>query len=181
MPKTRTTLKRDEKVEQILKAAQHRLNTQGFEGLTMAGVARDLGLAQAAVYWYFPSRDHLFVAVLKRILDKILIKKKAQGLDLRGSILWFTEQLSSFAKFRAAIQGRARHSDVVAEFVRDFNSMLRAILRGALGPHVDERDLDVTIESFIATVEGTLVARMSPKERRRILQFTLERIIGDSR
>lgn len=144
----------------------------------MAGIARDLGLAQAAIYWYFPSRDHLFVAVLSRILEKILSRKRSQELDRKASILWFTEQLSSFAKFRAAIQERARQSDVVAQFVRDFNSTLRAMLRGALGPHVPEEDLDLTVESFIATVEGTLVARMTATERRRILEFTLDRILS---
>jgi len=49
-------------MDEILALAQARLREGGYEALSVAALARELGLAQNAIYWYFPSKDHLFVA-----------------------------------------------------------------------------------------------------------------------
>lgn len=178
MPKTRTDMERAEKVEAILNAAERRVADRGFEGLSMAGIARDLGLAQAAIYWYFPSKDHLFAAVLRRILERSMSKKMKSGLGLKESIIWFTEQLGALATLRPAIQERASHSEVVAGFVSELYATLRSMLRGAFGSYVPESELEIAVTTFISTVEGTYVTGATSKERRKVLEFVLDKMIG---
>src|SRR5437667_7758703 len=94
MPRTRPELNREDKVAEILTAAERRLLGGGFDALSMSGVARDLGLAQNAIYWYFPSRADLFVAVLRRILEGIAARKPRGSTDIVERVLWFTDQFA---------------------------------------------------------------------------------------
>jgi AcrR family transcriptional regulator len=49
---------------QILSAAKQVFAVGGYEATTMAAVARAAGVSYGAVYWYFPSKDELFHAVM---------------------------------------------------------------------------------------------------------------------
>lgn len=65
MPLARTGVDREAKLEEILAAAERRLVAGGYAHMSVAAIARELGLVQNSIYWYFPSKDHLFVAVLR--------------------------------------------------------------------------------------------------------------------
>lgn len=93
MAKTRTEVDRDAKMGEILGLAERRLREDGYQGLSVAAIARELGLAQNAIYWYFPSKDHLFVAVLRRMLEEIAARKPRGEVGRRERILWFADQL----------------------------------------------------------------------------------------
>lgn len=178
MPRTRKELSRDEKERQILALAQQRLSDGGYEALSVAAIARELGLAQNAVYWYFPSKDHLFVAALERLLRELAARKPSKQAGTIERILWFTDQSGSLSGLRGAMNERAASSEVVAEFVRGLETLLSQMLANALRAHVPEKDLPLAVESFRATVEGTFVKGLSKRERRRVLRFSLERLIG---
>ena len=66
MPATRPHLDRDLKRKQILDAADDLFLRDGYDSTAMAAVARGAGVANNAVYWYFPSKDDLLAAVLMR-------------------------------------------------------------------------------------------------------------------
>jgi TetR/AcrR family transcriptional regulator, regulator of autoinduction and epiphytic fitness len=54
---------------QILDAAFEEFASQGFRGATIKGIAKRAKLAsQALIYWYFPTKEALFQAVLGRHL-----------------------------------------------------------------------------------------------------------------
>jgi TetR/AcrR family transcriptional regulator, regulator of autoinduction and epiphytic fitness len=54
---------------QILDAAFEEFASQGFRGATIKGIAKRARLAsQALIYWYFPTKEALFQAVLGRHL-----------------------------------------------------------------------------------------------------------------
>src|ERR687895_1279768 len=103
MPRTRTDTNRETKVAEILEAADRRLREGGYEALSVAAIARELGLAQNAVYWYFPSKDHLFVAALERMLRDVVARKPPRQPSLERKVLWFVEQLDAMADVRAAM------------------------------------------------------------------------------
>ena len=50
--------------QQILGAAKQVFAAEGFHATTMAAVARAARLSYGAVYWYFPSKDDLFHALM---------------------------------------------------------------------------------------------------------------------
>jgi AcrR family transcriptional regulator len=182
VPRTRSEIDREAKIAEIVEAAARRLRQEGFDGLSVAAIARELGLAQNAIYWYFPSRDHLFVAALEWILGDIASRKpKGSDVGTRERILWFTDQFESLSDLLAAMNERAKHAAVVAEFVRELDTTRTRMLRNALRDRVPERDLELAVASFRATVEGTFVKGLSRRERHEVLGFALDRLIGPAR
>jgi AcrR family transcriptional regulator len=176
MPRTRTTECRDEKMGEILAVAERRLREGGYEALSVAAIARELGLAQNAVYWYFPSKDELFVATLNRMLEEIGSRKPSREVGEMERILWFTDQLQALSGLRGAMNARARSSSVVADFVERLDELLSRMLSNALRDRVPANDLEVAVESFRATVDGTFTKGLHRPARRRLLAFTLERL-----
>jgi AcrR family transcriptional regulator len=178
VPKTRQAVSRDEKVDEILDVAQRRLREGGYEALSVAGIARELGVAQNAIYWYFPSKDHLFVAALERLLRDVAARKPSRAVGEVERILWFTDQFQALSGLRGAMNERARSSRVVADFVEELDAILSRMLSNALRGHVPARELPVAVETFRSTVEGTFVKGLSKRARRKVLTFTLERLMG---
>jgi hypothetical protein len=52
------------------------------------------------------------------------------------------------------------------------------MLSNALRDHVSEKNLPVAVETFRATVEGTFVKGLGKRERRKVLTFALEQLMG---
>ena len=179
MPKTRQTVSRDEKVDEILELSERRLREGGYEALSVSAIARELGLAQNAIYWYFPSKDHLFVAVLERMLREIAARKPSRSVGEVERILWFTDQFEALSHLRGAMNERARGSEVVAGFVEELDALLSRMLSNALRGHVADAELPVAVETFRATVEGTLVKGFDKRARRKVIKFALERLMGN--
>ena len=177
MPKTRATESREEKVGEILDAAEQRLRDGGYQALSVVAIARELGIAQNTIYWYFPSKDDLFVATLRRMLEQIAARKPSKQVGEIERILWFTDQFHALSDLRGAMTERARSSRAVAEFVEQFDELLSRMLANALRSHVAEAELPVAVEAFRATVEGTFVKGLDKRARRAVLSFALGRLI----
>ena len=177
MPKTRQTVSRDEKVGEILSSAERRLREGGYEALSVAAIARELDIAQNAIYWYFPSKDHLFVATLERMLREIAARKPSRRRGEVERILWFTDQFEALSDLRGAMNERARSSQVVADFVAELDELLSRMLSNVLRDHVPEDQLPVAVETFRATVEGTFVKGLNKRERREVLTFALGQLM----
>jgi TetR/AcrR family transcriptional regulator, cholesterol catabolism regulator len=179
VPRTRSELERDAKVAEIVEVAERRLREGGYEALSVAAIARELGLAQNAIYWYFPSKDHLFVAALEGMLRKIAERKpRREEAGPVERILWFTDQFQALSDLRGAMNERARDSKVVADFVEKLDALLSRMLSNALRDHVRVEELPVAVETFRATVEGTFVKGLNKRARREVLTFALERLMG---
>ena len=176
MPRTRKEVDREAKVDEILGAAVARLEGGGYDALSVAAIARELGVAQNAVYWYFPSKDHLFVAALERMLHDIMARKPPAQRSVEQKVLWFVDQLQEIEPVRASMYERARTSEVVAEFADSLNQTWRHILGNVLADRVPEADRDAAVDTLIATVQGAFFQPMSAAERRRLIGFALERL-----
>jgi TetR/AcrR family transcriptional regulator, cholesterol catabolism regulator len=180
VPRTRQARSRDEKVDEILGAAERRLRDGGWDALSVAAIARELGLAQNAVYWYFPSKDHLFVAALERMLEQIATRKPRHEVGKVERILWFTDQFAALSDLRATMSERARHAPVVAAFVERLDDLLQRMLANTLRDDVPADRLQLAVETFRATAEGTFVTRLPRRERRKVLTFALEQLMRGS-
>jgi AcrR family transcriptional regulator len=177
VPKTRLDVDREQKVAEILEAAERRLREGGYDALSVAAIARDLGIAQNAIYWYFPTKDHLFVAALETMLRHIITAKPKAG-SATEKILWFVDQLEALYGLRGSLRERARHSDVAVEFAENLNRLLRTMLSNTLAPHLPKSELSLAVDTFAATVDGTFVRQMKPSERQRVLRFALKRLLA---
>ena len=168
---------RDVKVDEIVEAARARLVEGGYGALSVAGLARELGLAQAAVYWYFPTKDELFVAALQRILHDILERKPRKGATI-DRVLWLADRLHEFRDLRMTMRDRARASEVVARFEADVNELFRVLLVNALQDDVDEGEIGTVAEAVMALCEGVLLRDVGQRRRRELIRFGFERLVG---
>ncbi len=64
VPKSRT--------EHILDAAQVRFGMYGMEKTTMKDIADDLGMTKGSLYYYFPDKEHLYIAVVEKEFNDFL-------------------------------------------------------------------------------------------------------------
>lgn len=176
MPKTRPAESRDDKMNEILIAAEGRLREGGYQALSVAAIARELGLAQNAIYWYFPSKDELFVATMNRMLEKIAARKPSKKVGELERILWFTDQFQPLSDLRPAMNDRARSSPVVASFVEQLDALLSKMLSNVLREYIPAGELPLAVESFRATADGTFVKGLDKRARRELLTFSLQRL-----
>ena len=177
MPRNRADVARDVKVEEIVEAARTRLVDGGYGALSMAGIARDLGLAQAAIYWYFPTKDDLFVAAVERILHDILERKPRRGATV-DRVLWLAEQLHEFQDLRMTMRDRARVTESVARFEADVNALFRVLLVNALHDDGAAGRSDDVADAVMALVEGVLLRDVGRARRRQLIRFGFERLVA---
>lgn len=174
MAKTRTDLDRAAKAEQILVAAERQLRDGGLPALSIAAIARELDLAQNAVYWYFPAKDHLFVAVLERMLRVIVARKPPPHGDVGRQVTWFVDQVADIEHLTAAMHERARTSPVVKEFASKLDATWRTMLANVLVDRVSDGERALVVDTLLATIQGLLAQRVSRPHRARVLGFALE-------
>jgi AcrR family transcriptional regulator len=180
MPKTRTELDREAKVAEILDAAEARLRDGGYPALSVVAIARELGLAQNALYWYFPSKDHLFVAVLERMMRAIVARKPPRGGGVDRQVTWFVDQLAELEPVRAAMHEQARVSPVVAEFVGALDATWRRMLTNVLADRIPEAERALAVDALLATITGALSQRLPTARRRRVVRFAVARLTAAS-
>jgi AcrR family transcriptional regulator len=80
--------RREATIERIVDTALHLLETEGYEGLTIQRLAKELGYAVGALYRYFRSKDALLVALLHRVMDRI-------GEDMQAGLAIVERQRTS--------------------------------------------------------------------------------------
>ena len=66
------TDQQDVKKEKILEAAHHRFLHFGYSKTTMNEIAGDLSMSKALLYYYFPDKSQLYVAVMRKVADGYL-------------------------------------------------------------------------------------------------------------
>lgn len=176
VPKTRRDQNRDEKVGEIADAAAARLRSGGYASLSVAAIARELDLAPNSVYWYFPTKDDLFVEAVRRILAGILAAKPPRRRSLESRILWFVEQLDDVEHLRTALYARARESAAVAAFVAELEAGQRRMLVNALDGRVAEPELPVAAAMLLATIQGVAVQNLRGAERSRVIEYAVRAV-----
>ncbi len=56
----------------ILNAAQKRFDHYGVAKTTMNDIAADIGMSKASLYYYYPDKESLFLAVIQKEMDEFL-------------------------------------------------------------------------------------------------------------
>jgi AcrR family transcriptional regulator len=89
--------------DEILKAATELFETRGFHETSMSEVARAARVSKALIFWHFKSKEELFVAVLRRLLEPYVIDfaEEAGVLDEKAQILKLIESYLSFVRENA--------------------------------------------------------------------------------
>ncbi len=80
----------------ILNAAKVRFAKFGFAKVTMDEIARDVGMVKGAVYYYFPTKEKIFEAVMQEELDSFM--EKADGM--RGKQSPVADKIQNYVRHR---------------------------------------------------------------------------------
>lgn len=175
MPSNRASVPKEDKIGEIVTVARRQLDEGGYAGLSVAAIARELGVAQNAIYWYLPSKDHVFVAAMEDMLRDIATRKPRTA-ETRDRTLWFTDQLAPVAQLLGAMRERSDDAPVVAEFVARLDEVLARMLTNAFADRVDESVLPLAVEAFRAAVEGAYQNGLTRQRRRQLLGFLFDRL-----
>jgi len=64
--------------ERIMKAANRLFLTYGYEGTTMKGIAREVGISAPALYWHYPSKVEIALACIDAGLQEVIAFVESQ-------------------------------------------------------------------------------------------------------
>lgn len=180
MPKTRHEVGREEKVDEIVAVAERQVRDGGFGALSVVAIAREIGVAQNAIYWYFPSRDHLFVAVLRKVLTDFPVGKPPSHRTVSDRAVWIVNRLADLHPLIVAMRDRARTADVVRDFNDEVEAIFRTMVVGLMSSHLEPAEAEVAADAFWATVEGVLLRQLPRRRRDAVVRFALRRFLGEA-
>jgi AcrR family transcriptional regulator len=178
MPRTRSETDREAKVAQILDGAEQQLRGGGLEHLSVAALARTLGVAQNSIYWYFPSRDHLLVAVLYRVAKRWLHELADLGSDRYvDQIIGVVDRLADFEPLATLVTSERSASPVLTAFGHELEQSLCGLLRETLRPHVSESRLEMVADAVLTLARGALARGLPQEQRTTLLSFTIHHLV----
>lgn len=179
MPANRPHLKRDEKVGQIVDAAEALLLRDGYDSTTMAAIAGAAGVSTNAVYWYFPSKDDVLAAVQSRRQQRAFARlDEISDSSLADRARVALAELDAGAELTAAVHERAKHSAAVAGVHEDFHRAVGERLTAAfLADGLNPADAGMAAAAIVAIVEGLHLheAPYDPARRDELVVWALRR------
>jgi AcrR family transcriptional regulator len=180
MPATRHARSRTDKIDEIVAAACRLFAERGYEATTVGAIASEVGIASNVVFWYFETKDHLFVAALEAMLlgEMAAATRRAErGDSLEVLLPWVVGQLVDTRRLIAAVHQRAPISPVVGEFHDRTHQLYENLLAGALAERCpDPTERQLATEALITAMEGLVLHGASPAKTRRTIHFLLDRL-----
>jgi len=143
-----------EKTSRIIEVAQKRFGLYGFEKTTMNEIASDLNMSKGSLYYYFPDKEHIYMAVVQKEHDLFvqLVNEKIALLSDPSQMLreYISVRLSYFRMLLNL--SRFRHDNA-----REVHSMMHEqwIVFRAQEQDLITGILNVGIEKELFEIENT--------------------------
>lgn len=125
-----TTPERAAAPERILRAATALFRTRGYHGTSMRTLARGLRMEAASLYYHFPSKQEILLAILDRTLDDLLdgLARAVAAAD------GHEERLRTAVRFHVLFHAHRRHEAFLS------HSELRSLTAANLRRVIAKRD-----------------------------------------
>jgi AcrR family transcriptional regulator len=160
-PETRSSS--DERREQVIEAAVKEFAAHGFHAASTSSIAKRAGISQPYIYALFPNKHELFLAVHRRVVERIrtAFAEAARGadgpeerLDRMGQA--YLQLLEDRDEILAQMQAHAAAGDpALREPVRkDFMQLMDDVQRISGAPR--ERVLDFFAKGMLLNVAAAL-------------------------
>jgi AcrR family transcriptional regulator len=188
MPRNRPDRTRDDKTAEIVTIARRLFLEQGYDGTTIAAIAREAGIATNVVHWYFATKDDLFVAALESLQSEDLEEARErlsrstpgqEGKVLEALLTEFVWRRLDRYGLLATLHERSHRSSVIADFHdrahrRYADYLGRAVERSPI-PAAERK---LVVEALITAVEGLVMHRASKREAKRMMRFLAKRLVA---
>jgi TetR/AcrR family transcriptional regulator len=149
--------------EAILAAAQRRFAQYGHAKVTMDEIAADVGIGKASIYYYFPTKEDLFRAVVKheqeeflRLMEPILTQETSSTRKLSDYLARRLEYFRNFVNLSSLSTNALLQPDpLFVELFRALNKhdhrMIESILEGGVRSGEFTRCVDVKETAELCT------------------------------
>lgn len=166
----------EEKVREILLAAQNRFGIYGFGKTTMQEIADDLGISKALLYYYYPDKEQLFRAVFEIEQNNFLSQLHeviGHSDNLEGQLLKFLNlRLTHSKKFfnlgRASFEEIKGMRNIVRDMWTNFREKEQAelsniFIRELNGIQAEEKAREIA-GIYLDSVRGILLMQFKSKD-----------------
>ncbi|GMR16202.1 MAG: nucleoid occlusion factor SlmA [Gammaproteobacteria bacterium] len=164
--------KKPSRKQQILEALAHELEVNPGERITTAGLARAVGVSEAALYRHFPSKAKMFEGLIEFIEDSIftlinrILKEENSSLkrceNILSLLLGFSERNPGLTRILSGdiLTGETERLRLrVGQFYERLETQLKQVLRE--GEMNKELSLSIPVQAqanlLLATVEGRIL------------------------
>jgi TetR/AcrR family transcriptional regulator len=142
-------------LEKILEVAEGEFAREGFAGAHLQSIAEQVGVQKTALYYYFPSKAALYVAVLSRMLEAF-DRTVSQAIDAEVS---HEEKLERLLRaFNDLLAERRNYSQILIRIFVD-----RVAMDGTPLKEPIERVIGRTLVFFREGVEAGAFRHLSPR------------------
>lgn len=166
-----------EKITAIVAAAGRRFGHYGLAKTTMTEIAGDVGMSKASLYYYFPDKEHLFLAVIKQEMENFFTEVAAlDGQDLAPDaqlIRYVDIKFRSFRDSQNLSQLGSINQEPVrtafAQFKQDFvnreTKIIQSILENGMSRNLFEQaDGRKLAELFVAVLRSLRVLILKQRD-----------------
>ena len=180
-----------DKVQMILEASQKRFGLYGIEKTSMREIADDLNLSKASLYYYFPDKESLYMAVVEKEQSEFVssISERISSITDPEQLLieYASTRLSYFRTLlnlsRLRFESYSGLKPRFRETIRIFKEKERNIIskifeKGISGGIFFIKDSDQTASLFLDLLKGLRVTVVNEKETLFIEQDEYELLLG---
>lgn len=121
--------------DRVMKVALQKFLQHGYAGTSMKALAQELGVSAPAIYWYFPSKDDLYVSVLDAAMRDFLAHVRDSiteddpvprlGQIVRAHVTWQLQQLGAARAFDLTMTYKGESHDLPGERLEPVFKMQR--------------------------------------------------------
>lgn len=131
--------------ERLMEAALRMFLQRGYPGTSMKALAQELGISAPALYWYFPSKEDLYVSVIDTAMQDFLVHVRQSitetdpvlklGQMVRAHVTWQLQQSDAARAFDLTMSVRSLTYDIpterlapIVKMEREYVEEFRAVL-----------------------------------------------------
>jgi AcrR family transcriptional regulator len=191
MDQAKYVVEKSEKVQLIIEASQKRFGLFGVEKTSMREIADDLKLSKASLYYYFPDKESLYIAVVEKEQEEFISK-----ISERISSFHEPEQLlleyanTRLSYFRTLLNlGRLRLETfsglkpALLGAIQDFREKEKGIIINIFKKGIEKgifqiNEIDQTADLFLDLLKGLRISLIKEKETLFIEQAEYELLLG---
>lgn len=158
----------------ILRAARDRFLSEGVDGASLRAIARDAGTNIGMLYYYYPTKDELFLAVVEEVYSALLAdltEALAPGVPARERISRLYSRLGALSADETAVLTLVIREILVSSprlerMVERFQRGHLPLILGTLADGVGSGEIDGTIPPPVLLI-ATFAIGVLPQMLRR--------------
>lgn len=169
---------KEEKINSIIRVAQRLFGIYGFEKVTMQEIAEELSMSKASLYYYFPGKENLYIAVIEKEQDEFLLKIAQQTVSIDDPAEFLREyavkRLSFFRSLLNLGQLRSQSYSGLRPFLNSIMNnfrekekeiIFRILEQGTRAGIFSNIDKDNTAYLYLDLLRGLRIATVNNKKQ----------------